>query len=275
MNVTDSSEYYVYCYIDPRNFREFYFGKGKGNRSHAHLLDQAPSEKSTLIQQIRAAALEPLVRIIATGLTEEQAFLIESALIWKSGDRLTNANAGNFAKHFRPRDTLYKKLVGFDFSHRLHFFNVGEFEHRSWVDCRKWGYLSAGYGEKYARQVRSIHEGDVVAAYLSKHGYVGIGRVTAAAVPARAFRVGKRLLSEMKAKLKAPQILHDAGDDEECEWVIAVRWIVAVPREEAIWKSGMFSTPQVRVSLAGQSKTVQALENHWGVKLDSILDEPA
>ena len=27
-----SSEYYVYVYIDPRNFEEFYYGKGKGKR---------------------------------------------------------------------------------------------------------------------------------------------------------------------------------------------------------------------------------------------------
>ena len=26
------NSYYVYVYIDPRNFEEFYFGKGKGSR---------------------------------------------------------------------------------------------------------------------------------------------------------------------------------------------------------------------------------------------------
>jgi hypothetical protein len=26
------NDYYVYVYIDPRNFEEFYYGKGRGNR---------------------------------------------------------------------------------------------------------------------------------------------------------------------------------------------------------------------------------------------------
>ena len=34
-------EFYVYVYIDPRNFEEFYYGKGKGNRKVAHLSDDS------------------------------------------------------------------------------------------------------------------------------------------------------------------------------------------------------------------------------------------
>lgn len=30
-------DYYVYVYIDPRNYEEFYYGKGKGSRKNAHL----------------------------------------------------------------------------------------------------------------------------------------------------------------------------------------------------------------------------------------------
>lgn len=33
-----ASDYYVYVYIDPRNYEEFYYGKGKGNRKDAHLI---------------------------------------------------------------------------------------------------------------------------------------------------------------------------------------------------------------------------------------------
>ena len=56
---------------------------------------------------------------------------------------------------------------GFDFSRRLHFFNVGEAEHRSWDDCRIHGFLSAGYGERYKQQARQLQAGDLVVAYLS------------------------------------------------------------------------------------------------------------
>ena len=31
-----SYDYYVYVLIDPRNFEEFYYGKGKGSRKDVH-----------------------------------------------------------------------------------------------------------------------------------------------------------------------------------------------------------------------------------------------
>ena len=74
--------YYVYCYIDPMNLEEFYYGKGKGNRSLAHLLDLGKSEKAARIKRIKAATEgDPTIRIIATDLTEDQALLIETTLI--------------------------------------------------------------------------------------------------------------------------------------------------------------------------------------------------
>ena len=39
-------DYYVYVYIDPRNFEEFYYGKGKGSRKNAHHSGVSDSEKS-------------------------------------------------------------------------------------------------------------------------------------------------------------------------------------------------------------------------------------
>ena len=268
-----AEDFYVYCYIDPRNLEEFYYGKGKGSMSLAHLLDQGKSEKTARIKQIRAAGVEPTIRIIATDLTEDQALLVETALIWKLGKWLTNENAGHYARKFRPQNTLHTKLVGFDFSHRIHFFNVGEFEHRSWDDCRTYGFLSAGYGLKYANQARQLHVGDVVVAYLSKYGYVEIGRVTAEAVPARDFRIGNRSLEQMKKQLKAPKVLHDSDDDEQCEWVIRVKWLVKKQREAALRKPGLFTTPQVRASLANQRKTLRYIEGEWGVRFEEILEQ--
>ncbi len=48
------NEYYVYVYIDPRNLEEFYYGKGKGYRKYAHLYEEADSEKSQRIKEIKA-----------------------------------------------------------------------------------------------------------------------------------------------------------------------------------------------------------------------------
>jgi hypothetical protein len=45
--------FYVYVYIDPRNYEEFYYGKGAGARRVAHLTEETDSEKVARIRAIR------------------------------------------------------------------------------------------------------------------------------------------------------------------------------------------------------------------------------
>ncbi|MBK9421320.1 MAG: hypothetical protein IPN44_09730 [Flavobacteriales bacterium] len=71
--MADNEQYYVYVYIDPRNFEEFYYGKGKGSRKEAHLSDDSDSEKATRIKQYKS--IHPIIKVIAKDLTEREAFL--------------------------------------------------------------------------------------------------------------------------------------------------------------------------------------------------------
>ena len=57
------------------------------------------------------------------------------------------------------------------------FVNVGEGEHRNWDDCREYGFLGAGQGEKYSRPLRKLKKNDPVFAYVKGKGYVGYGHV--------------------------------------------------------------------------------------------------
>lgn len=144
-----SEYYYVYVYIDPRNFEDFYYGKGKGNRKDAHLKDDSDSEKSQRIKAIQKVGLKPIIRVIAKDLSEREAFLIEKTLIWKLGRTLTNKSSGHFASKFRPHYLLYRDdLPGFDFKNGIYYVNVGQNKttHRVWDDCIKYGFLSAGQG---------------------------------------------------------------------------------------------------------------------------------
>src|SRR3989344_839841 len=109
------NDYYVYVYIDPRNHEEFYYGKGSGSRKSAHLEDESDSEKAKRISEIQKEGLSPLIRVIARGLSESEAFLIEKTLLWKLGKGTTNIATGHFSEKFRPQNTLHKELSGFDF----------------------------------------------------------------------------------------------------------------------------------------------------------------
>jgi hypothetical protein len=273
---------YVYCLIDPRTGKEFYYGKGTGSRKLAHL-PQGRSPKAKQIKRIENAGKEPIIRVIAAGLTKDQAFLVEATLIWKSGEKLTNEISGHYTDKFRPQNTLKNDLEGFDFSHRSHFFNVGEYSnhqdcsaYRTWDDCYKFGFLSTGFSREKKEQAQHLHEGDVVLAFISGHGYVGIGKVTAPAVPTRKFRIGSKSLKQMRHKLKAKKMCHDYDNLNKCEYVIKVKWLRRKKREEALKankKKGHYVARQIRASLEDQSKTQHYIEKEWKeVKFAKLLE---
>jgi hypothetical protein len=52
----------------------------------------------------------------------------------------------------------------------FYFVNVGEGEQRNWDDGRKYGFLSAGQGEKYGNAMKKLKPGDRVFAYMKGLG---------------------------------------------------------------------------------------------------------
>jgi hypothetical protein len=80
-------------------------------------------------------------------------------------------------------------------------------------------------------------------------GFVGIGRVTERAKPAREFRVNGKLLIDY------PGIPIGLGghlkDNDKCAWMAAVEWIKTVDRNKAHFKknANLFTPRQVRASL--------------------------
>lgn len=267
-----NNRHYVYVYIDPRNFEEFYYGKGIGSRSHAHLQENNDSVKVARIRAIRAEGLEPIIRIIARGLSSEEALMVETALIWKLGRTLTNVAAGQYVGRFRPPDTWHKRLPRFDFENGIYYVNVGEGETRSWQDCQRYGFLAAGGAARWSDQLRALEIGDVVVAYLKGSGYVGVGTVVNEAVPFVSFEVDGVRLSQHD--LAEPNIAHDADDRVVCEYLTEVRWEAAVAKAEAKWepKSGLFTSQLVRASLEAQPRTISFVEEQFGVDLHELAD---
>lgn len=85
--------YYVYSYKTPVNISlstmtllagaSFYIGKGKGKRYRAHLNEKKKLNhiKHAIIDRIRAAGFEPIVEILFSELSNEDAKLIEISTI--------------------------------------------------------------------------------------------------------------------------------------------------------------------------------------------------
>jgi uncharacterized protein len=269
--MSNANDYYVYVYIDPRNFEEFYFGKGRGSRKDAHLSDSSDSDKAKRIAAIQKAGLQPIVRVIARELSEHDALLVEKTLLWKLGRQLTNISSGHYASNFRPHNTLHAELTGFDYQCGFYYYNIGEGPHRHWDDYKKLGFISAGQGVRWRDAMLGFRYGDVVAAYLKGRGYVGIGKLTSEAKPVREVLIGgKPLLSH---DLISQGMAENVSSTDLCEYVATVKWLKALDRTEAKMqrKSGIFTTTHVRASLDGQPKTVAFLEEAFGVAVREHL----
>jgi len=272
--------FYVYMYIDPRNLRPFYYGKGKGSRQFSHLLDTAESDKTAKIREIRKEGLEPTIRIVAKGLSEDQALLVEKTLIWTSSE-LANIATGSFSRNFRPPNTLHKKLPNFDYPNQVHYFNVGDGVHRRWEDNVTYGYLGAGQKRVFRKAIERLHPGDIVIARLNEVGYVGVGRVMSDATPARDFRVPKfakaasargRLLIDLNLRTAVKDNLDDL---DLCEYMVAVDWIKTVDRSVKYWKKNahLFAhRGTTQASLANQPATIDFVERCFEVKIDQLAN---
>ena len=98
-SVIERLDYYVYTLSDPAG-SIFYVGKGTGNRVFAHVNEAIKkprkSDKLDMIREIRAAGRVVEYEIIRHGLSENEAFEVESAIIDFIGKKeLTNIKAGH------------------------------------------------------------------------------------------------------------------------------------------------------------------------------------
>lgn len=106
--------YYVYEYIDPRNNKVFYVGKGKGNRLTTHLRKSSLTKdtpKSKLIKEILNEGLSPIIQKVKENLTEEESLQYEMELIKFYGkENLTNETTGGQGTSGRTSPLKGKKL---------------------------------------------------------------------------------------------------------------------------------------------------------------------
>jgi hypothetical protein len=73
--------------------------------------------------------------------------------------------------------------------------------------------------------------------------------------------------------LKGPALLHDAQDDDACEYLVAVKWIKHVSQEDArfVSNAGLFAHLSIVASLSRQLKTLQFLQKEFKVDFEKLL----
>lgn len=112
--VAEKLKFYVYLLIDPRTNLVFYVGKGRGSRAYAHSLEalgEPGADEGNLkletIRAIHAAGQEVRLEILRHGMTEDQAFQVESAgidLLLRHGSVADDETAAGLSNLQRGHD---------------------------------------------------------------------------------------------------------------------------------------------------------------------------
>jgi uncharacterized protein len=154
--VAEKIGYYVYLLIDPRDNVVFYVGKGSENRCFAHLTEARKTKKDEVgdyaklarICEIEATGKAVQIHLLRHGVSEREAFLIESSAI-DLLENLTNRVVGYGASLGRMSVMDINALYGatsveIDPSHRVALIRINRLFERGMTDeelyeaTRKW-----------------------------------------------------------------------------------------------------------------------------------------
>jgi hypothetical protein len=137
------------------------------------------------------------------------------------------------------------------------YYSAGEGDRRRWADMVRFGFVSAGGGRWHSRTLRALFPGARVWAHIPKLGYVGVGEVVIPVAP-----VGETgLLDE---PLEAPAMDRDVDDPQRREYVVRVRWLATLEREDAFWIPGLYAN----------ENSVTRLRDSWTLeRLCEVFDQ--
>jgi hypothetical protein len=138
---------------------------------------------------------------------------------------------------------------------------------RSWDDAVRYGFISAGGASWYSKTLGLLKPGDRVWVKSPDHGFVGVGRVTGPAEPAKSFKVRNDIGEEVPAldQLKGASYGVDVDDPEKCEWFVPVKWVNTIPLDKAVKEIGLFGNQNTvcRPTTPKWRATVEKLKTYF------------
>ena len=134
----------------------------------------------------------------------------------------------------------------------------------TWDDCRKYGYISGGGGKFYSQTLDHLFLGARVFVNIPGTGFVGVGEVAGTSTPVTEFRVSVDGVETpiLEAPLEASNVGKKKDDPELREYMVRVKWIREVPREQAHWEKSLFANQHTACKLRNQF-TIERLAQHF------------
>lgn len=142
---------------------------------------------------------------------------------------------------------------------------------RSWEEGRNYGFICAGGGSWYSNTLNLLAIGDRVWVKAPGYGFVGVGEVTGPREPITEFK-----LEVDGSERAALNVLNGAtyhrehiGDEERREYFVPVRWLHAVPLEQAVNDIGLFGNQNTvcKPTTPKWRTTVERLREKWSLTL--------
>jgi len=146
-------------------------------------------------------------------------------------------------------------------------FGADETESRSWDDAVQYGFISGGGGTWYTQTLNQLSPGDRVWVNVPRKGYVGVGRVTGSAVPAREFQVSVNGTRKPIFEVARANYSKNTADAEREEVFVPVEWIQTRPISKAFSEVGFFGNQNTvcRPRTSKWNHTVDRLKHLFGI----------
>lgn len=148
------------------------------------------------------------------------------------------------------------------------YASFGHGPSRSWDEARRYGFISAGGGAWYSNTLKLLNVGDRVWVKAPGYGFVGVAEVTGRAEPGTEFVIhtpdGDCPAFEV---LTADYHRAEADDPERVEHFVPVRWLHAVPLDQAVNEIGLFGNQNTvcKPTTPKWRSTVDRLRERWSV----------
>ncbi|MGC9457128.1 MAG: hypothetical protein ACP5DC_06350 [Halothiobacillaceae bacterium] len=151
-------------------------------------------------------------------------------------------------------------------------FYVSFGDDRPWELARQLGFISGGGATWYSKTLSMLSAGDRVWVNIPKTGYVGVGEVIGERCRADQYQfgtdAGPRTLLQLASSEDYPHLYrHLDGDEDDAEYLVPVRWIHNVPRQEAFAEVGLFGNQNTvcKPTTPKWSHTVTRLQQAWRI----------
>jgi hypothetical protein len=235
-----------------------------------HFEDEIPENlNDSHSMLIVASELDPESRRIVEYLSEEHGVGINTVFFnvfedreeqWLTTDFLLDQEEVEVRKRKRPPRPPW---TGF------YFVNGGDHPYwRSWQDMVEYGFISAGGGSVFSKQLDRLDIGDKVFVFQKGKGYVGYGVVASTKVPAAEFETENGM--RLERDLKVPNMRERANDPERAEYAVGVKWYKTFDLKHAKRFKGIFANPSIVCKLYDE-ETVKYLKQEFGIEDESLV----